>query len=180
MGKDKNAPKGPMSSYACFVQVIREEHKKKHPDENVVFAEFSKKCAGKWKEMAPKEKKRFEDMAQHDKERFTREMNEYGGPGKKVKRAKDPNMPKRALSAFFFFCDEQRPKVRAMHPEYRIGDIAKEMGHRWEDCPNKEKYERLAMEDKARYETDMIAYKAGTFSGVTKRARVDDAEEDDE
>ena len=49
MGKDKNAPKGAMSSYACFVQVIREEHKKKHPEESVVFSEFSKKCAEKWK-----------------------------------------------------------------------------------------------------------------------------------
>lgn len=49
MVKDKNRPKGCMSAYACFVQVIREEHKKKHPDEAVVFAEFSKKCAEKWK-----------------------------------------------------------------------------------------------------------------------------------
>lgn len=49
MVKDKNKPKGPMSAYACFVQVIREEHKKKHPEESVVFSEFSKKCAEKWK-----------------------------------------------------------------------------------------------------------------------------------
>jgi high mobility group protein B1 len=42
-------PKGRMSSYAYFVQCCREEHKKKHPGENVVFAEFTKKCASKWK-----------------------------------------------------------------------------------------------------------------------------------
>ena len=50
MGKAKDGkPKGRMSSYAFFVQTCREEHKKKHPGENVVFAEFTKKCAEKWK-----------------------------------------------------------------------------------------------------------------------------------
>lgn len=38
-----------MSSYAYFVQTCREEHKKKHPDVSVNFAEFSKKCSERWK-----------------------------------------------------------------------------------------------------------------------------------
>ncbi|KAJ8867108.1 hypothetical protein PR048_032971 [Dryococelus australis] len=42
-------PRGRMTAYAFFVQTCREEHKKKHPDENVIFAEFSKKCAERWK-----------------------------------------------------------------------------------------------------------------------------------
>jgi high mobility group protein B1 len=37
-----------MTAYAFFVQTCREEHKKKHPDENVIFAAFSKKCAERW------------------------------------------------------------------------------------------------------------------------------------
>ncbi len=44
-------PRGRMSAYAFFVQTCREEHKKKHPGESVVFAEFSRKCAEKWKVM---------------------------------------------------------------------------------------------------------------------------------
>lgn len=48
---DANKPRGRMTAYAFFVQTCREEHKKKHPDENVVFAEFSKKCAERWKVM---------------------------------------------------------------------------------------------------------------------------------
>lgn len=42
-------PRGRMTAYAFFVQTCREEHKKKHPEENVIFAEFSKKCAERWK-----------------------------------------------------------------------------------------------------------------------------------
>lgn len=49
MVKNKYQPKLPMSAYAYFVQVIREEHYKKHPSEPYIFSEFSKKCADKWK-----------------------------------------------------------------------------------------------------------------------------------
>jgi len=33
-----------------------------------------------------------------------------------------------------------------------VGDVAKELGRRWEVCTNKAKYEALAAKDKARYE----------------------------
>lgn len=49
MVKDPKKPRGKMSSYAYFVQTCREEHKKKHPDVSVNFAEFSKKCSERWK-----------------------------------------------------------------------------------------------------------------------------------
>lgn len=42
-------PRGRMTAYAFFVQTCREEHKKKHPEETVIFAEFSRKCAERWK-----------------------------------------------------------------------------------------------------------------------------------
>ena len=47
-GKD-GKPKGRMSAYTFFVQTCRDEHRKKHPNENVNFTEFSKKCAERWK-----------------------------------------------------------------------------------------------------------------------------------
>jgi len=42
--------------------------------------------------------------------------------------------------------------VKAIHPGYGVGDIAKELGKRWEVCPNKPKFEALAVKDKERYE----------------------------
>lgn len=165
MGRKDGKPRGRMTAYAFFVQTCREEHKKKHPDESVVFAEFSKKCAEKWKVvkgMNAKEKKRFEDMAGKDKIRYDNEMADYTpAKGEKRKRKKDPNAPKRALSAFFFFNKEERASVKEAFPGYGVGDIAKELGKRWEKCQNKPKFEVLAKGDKVRYEKDMIVYKAG-------------------
>lgn len=46
---DSSKPRGRMTAYAYFMQSCRQEHKEKHPDENVVFLEFSRNCASKWK-----------------------------------------------------------------------------------------------------------------------------------
>ncbi|EDL33873.1 mCG1037808 [Mus musculus] len=63
MGKgDPKKLRGKMSLYAFFVQICREEHKKKHPDASVNFSEFSKKCSERWKTMSAKEKGEFEDL----------------------------------------------------------------------------------------------------------------------
>jgi len=167
MVKDASKPRGKTTAYAFFVQTCREELKKKNPNESVVFAEFAKKCGEKWKAMSAKDKKRFDDMAEKDKARFEKEMSTYtpaegsGKRGKKGKATKDPNAPKRSLSAFFCFCNEERAKVKAKYPSYTVGDVAKELGKRWEVCPNKPKFEEIAAKDKQRYEREMAAYKKG-------------------
>jgi len=67
-------------------------------------------------------------------------------------------------SAFFCFCNDERPKVKAAHPSHSVGDIAKELGKRWETCSNKPKYEALAAKDKARYEQVWQTYVLWQFS----------------
>ena len=37
MDANDNKPKGKMTAYAFFVQICRDEHKRKHPDEQVAF-----------------------------------------------------------------------------------------------------------------------------------------------
>ncbi|KAK9890751.1 hypothetical protein WA026_012099 [Henosepilachna vigintioctopunctata] len=44
-------PNGSLTASAFFVQIWRQEHKKKHPEENVVSTGFSRKCAERWKTM---------------------------------------------------------------------------------------------------------------------------------
>jgi len=173
-GGDPNKPKGRMSAYAYFVQTCREEHKKKHPNEQVVFAEFSRKCADRWKTMSDKEKQRFHQLAEKDRKRYEGEMSNYKPPKgekRKRKKAKDPNAPKRALSAFFWFCNDERPKVKEIMPEAGVGEVAKELGRRWNNISAdlKHKYEALATKDKARYEKEMKNYKAKSAKASPKK-----------
>lgn len=179
-------PKGRMSSYAYFVQTCREEHRKKHPEEAIGFAAFSKKCSDRWKVMSDKEKKRFIDMADRDKTRFESEMKHYvpppGGKTKGGRRKKDPNAPKRALSAFFWFCNDERPAIREANPGCTVGDVAKELGRKWADVDeaDKKRYGAMAEKDKERYAKEMAVYKEGGARPVAPPAEYDDDDDEDE
>merc|ERR1712071_642259 len=167
-------------------------HKNKHPDENVVFLEFSKKCAGQWKTMSDKDKKKFQGMADRDKVRFDDEMKHYEpapgavGRGSKRKQVKDPNAHKRSLSAFSWFCNDERGAIKSSHPDFTVGAIAKELGKKWGEVDEspKSRYEAMAEKDKARYERDMNAYKkklkGGDAAEGSSQAAEDDEDDDDD
>lgn len=57
-------------------------------------------------------------------------------------------------SAFFHYCKEERPKLKALNPSLSVGDIAKELGERWNHTAPGDKliYEEAAQRDKERYE----------------------------
>ena len=54
-------------------------------------------------------------------------------PGSSKKAAKDPNAPKRPLSAFFLFSQDERPHIKAKNPSMSVGDISKQIGARWKN-----------------------------------------------
>jgi hypothetical protein len=39
------------------------------------------------------------------------------------RRTKDPNAPKRPMSAYFIFSNEARDRVKAANPTFKIGDV---------------------------------------------------------
>uniref|UniRef100_A0A914Z5Y0 HMG box domain-containing protein n=1 Tax=Panagrolaimus superbus TaxID=310955 RepID=A0A914Z5Y0_9BILA len=170
MREDKPPIRGKTSPYGFFVKMCYEEHKKKYPDESVQVTEISKKCADKWKTMTEDEKRRFYELASKDADRYQAEVAAYGGEdnSKKKKRAKrDPNAPKRALSAFFFFSNERRQSVQQVHPEWKVSQVAQELGKVWKDMTPEEKgvYEKKANDDKARYAEDMKIYRETQVPG---------------
>jgi high mobility group protein B1 len=72
--------RGKMSSYAFFVPICQEEHKKQHPDASVNFSEFSKKSSERGKTTSAKEKGKLEGMAKVFKAHYEREMKTYIRP----------------------------------------------------------------------------------------------------
>ncbi|EGS23362.1 uncharacterized protein CTHT_0010300 [Thermochaetoides thermophila DSM 1495] len=84
------------------------------------------------------------------------------GKGAKGGRKKDPNAPKRGLSAYMFFANEQRDNVREENPGISFGQVGKILGERWKALTDKQRapYEAKAAADKKRYEDEKQAYNA--------------------
>jgi len=65
-----------------------------------------------------------------------------------------------------------------------VGEVAKELGRRWNDCTEdqKSKYEALAAKDKARYEKEVKAYKAkkGKPAPVKPAPKKEESEDEDD
>ncbi|KAI7516758.1 hypothetical protein KC343_g23209 [Hortaea werneckii] len=72
-------------------------------------------------------------------------------------------MPKRGLSAYMFFANDQRDKVREENPGIKFGEVGKILGEKWKGLNDKQKapYEAKAAADKKRYEEEKAAYTAG-------------------
>jgi len=76
----------------------------------------------------------------------------------KIKKQKDPLMPKRPKSSFLYFCDEHRSKVRKSNPKFSMGEVMKSLGKKWRECNSKDKYVKMATEAKVVYEEKMEEY----------------------
>ncbi|VDK27783.1 unnamed protein product [Gongylonema pulchrum] len=62
---------------------------------------------------------------------------------------KDPNAPKRAKSAYMFWLAENR--ARLTKPGMSVVDVTKAAGVEWKKVKDKTKYEKMAAQDKLRY-----------------------------
>lgn len=81
---------------------------------------------------------------------------------KKEKKEKDPNAPKRPLTAYFLFANDKRAGVKAENPTFKVTDVAKAIGELWKEASeaDKAKYQKKADEEKKKYEAAVAKYKA--------------------
>ena len=165
--KDPAAPKKNCSSYIFFCKDMRESVKSENPD--LKGTEITKEIANLWKKLEEDDKGPFIEKAEADKQRYLDEMKSYTPSegfsneesegktkAKKTKKTRKPG-PKKASSSYLFFCKEERPKVKALYPDMDSKDITRELGRVWKEemtDKKKKKFEKLAAEDKARYEEE--------------------------
>ena len=124
--------------------------------------------SSQYKALSEKEMKKWVKKAEQDKIRYQEEMKHYvpmddptGGKRKKAK--KDPNAPKRNMSAYFLFSVDIRPQVKQENPDAAFGDIARIISAQYKALDEKEraKWDAKAQADKERYQREMEAYRAG-------------------
>lgn len=181
--KDPNAPKHPSSSYIFYFNSERGKVLKAHPDMSVT--DVSKEVGKRWRALKESQKTKFKKIADEDKLRYQKEMENYTPPDpvdepeKKGKRKKDPNAPKRPLAAYTFFFSETRPEVKKENPDMDPREIMREVARRWKavSAKQRKKFQDLADSDKERYESEVgttndntTTEKASAKGSSTKKA----------
>ncbi len=173
--KDPAAPKRGCSSYIFFCKDKRTEVKEANPD--MKGTEVTKELGRIWREeTSDKQKKKYSKQATADKERYLEEMKDYtpsaewlteaeasasdseGGKTKRKKSKRKPG-PKRARSAYIFFCTEMRSKVKEDNDDMDAKEVTAELGRLWreeykEDKALSKKFNKMAKKDKERFEQE--------------------------
>lgn len=91
-------------------------------------------------------------------------------PRRKNKRT-DKSGPKRASGAYVFFTNEMRPQILQEYPGIKFVELGKVLGERWRALTpdQKKKFEKMAAEDKVRFQLEMQQYCALKMEGATAR-----------
>merc|ERR1719228_2150624 len=79
----------------------------------------------------------------------------------KKKFKKDPNAPKRSMSAYMLFVNETRPQYVKENPDLAVTDVLSGLGKMWADVSSSDKaaYEKKAAKLKEKYQKDLEKYK---------------------
>jgi high mobility group protein B1 len=108
-----------------------------------------------WKDLSPEDREVWEEKARSDKARYEVEKQTYNGPWKVAadKRSpKDPNAPKRPMSAFLSFSNNKRSAVKRQNPTVTNAEVSRILSRMWKDAPEDERQMHIDLELKLRTE----------------------------
>lgn len=205
--KDPNKPKRGKTSYVLFCADERPAAKAALGDDakpTEVTAELGRRWNALKESSKPTDKRRvkkYTEAALVDKQRYDDEMDSYIRPSTaelealaaakpkrgrpSTKKSTDGSKPKKGKSAYIFFCQAQRAAVKAANPDMAAKDVTTELGRLWKELKadderedEYERYQKLAAEDKLRYESEMEATEPSMPK--VKKARVVEPSDEEE
>jgi len=177
--KDDNAPKRPLSGYFSWLQPEREAFKLANPD--IKGPAVVKALGEKWAKMTDEEKQPWNDSAKAAKEEYDRQMEIYRQTDDfaahqdalkahkaqartrsgSTPKPKDASAPKRPMSAYFIWLNENRASIKAANPGLPPPKIVKLGGEKWAAMTKEEKqpFDDKAAEAKKAYEAALATYR---------------------
>jgi len=146
----KVGPKKPLSSYLYFSKEVRKEITESNKGVN--SKDISKIIGKKWTSLGSTEKKKYEDMAAVDNERYLKEVKETSGPEVEKKPSK--------TNAYRVFCGTQRKEIIKASPDMDKKEIVSQINTAWKkikvnpDGPEFKKFKKIADEFNKKIESD--------------------------
>jgi len=156
--KYKKAPQAPRRfkpAYMFFSTIKYKEISEELGTKGIVekTTNIAKLVSKAWKELSTEERNKWEEMARQDKHRFEVEKSLYTGPWKMLAKKgsqKDPNAPKRPMSAFLAYSHAKRASVKVKNPELNNTEISRLLVRTWKEAPEEDKREYIEQESQLR------------------------------
>jgi hypothetical protein len=161
--------KGPPGSFFLFMQELRPVVLERYP--HLKVTQLGKLMGSYWSNrISKKHKEHYTNIAATKKREWKSYLEEHPeakrtkGMSKSSLRSRmkaDPRMPKKPMTSYLFFANEQRDNVRKENPSMKLAEIGKILSKMWKELSeeDKQKYNRLAEEDKDRYEQEFDNFK---------------------
>lgn len=182
--KQGDKPKRPASAYFIFLEKFRGDLAVKKRNGNTVptkIGDIAKAAGVQWREMSDEEKKPFMEDHKIRKMQYDKQKQQHKPP-------RDENKPKKPRTAFFFFLEEFREKMK------KKGASGKEIpvlaGEEWRSMNEEDKKSYLdsAAKVKEEYDKQMEVYlkqkpKENPAEQVSKKSKAqvrEESESDDE
>lgn len=155
--KFKKAPQAPKRFKSAFMLFSTVKHPEIRlslkDDENANVPRVAKLVAEAWRNLPPEERAVWDKKSSEDKKRYEVEKAMYTGPWKipASKRArKDPNAPKRPMSAFLAYSQKMRSVVKNENQHLSNTEISKLLAEMWRNAPEDIRQEYIEQESKQR------------------------------
>ena len=129
--------------------------------------DIAKMVSQAWKDLTAEEREEWEEMARQDKARYEVEKSLYTGPWKvpaKKRSQKDPNTPKRPMSAFLAYSHAKRAEVKQKSPGMNNAEISRVLAQMWKEAPEEEKKDHIDKEYQLRqkYLSEIAVWRENT------------------
>lgn len=172
--KDENAPKKPLSAYFRFAEEKRKPEREKNPGATV--GQVMKVIGALWKQLSAEEKEKYDTPAKKAKSTYDKLLAAYKHSGAYAEfqeklhefkifettlpYKKDPNMPKKALSAYMIYTNSIREEINKENPGIKVTDVMRKCGQKWKELSDDDKAEwtQKAEAKKAEHEKTKAAY----------------------
>jgi len=176
--RDPGAPKRNLSAYLLYQNAMRDQFKALNP--GMTFGQLAKYTSAMYAEMPPTEKEAWKHRAEADKQRYLLDLAKYVPPvgydpkgdafvhqaepfkaaRKSGKVEKDPNAPKRNMSAYLLYQNAMRNSFKQENPGMTFGQLAKYTSCMYKNLTPEEKatWVGKAEDDKKRYDEQIAQY----------------------
>jgi hypothetical protein len=168
--------KGALTAYIYFSMDVKEKLRRKYPD--APMTDIVRKTAEQWKRLSASKRAKYERMAEKDKARYQRELQEGFEQhpnirnevleanavlfGRKLRKRRNTYGVKNALSAYIIYSTEVRNSVRQANPDLSMTEVSKVIAQQWNALDDTERatYNQKALADKERFRREFEEAKA--------------------